>query len=159
MRNWSFLLQNSRKMIDALISQVNFIDLWHKRLRHYHQDKLKLLHESIQISSTSDSSIYGTCQIGKQCRHTFSSSDSRSSQKLELIHSDVVGLMSEPSLSRNTYYLEFINDYSKMCWVYFMRNKSEVIRLFKVFKAFVENQSRMQIKALRSDNYGKYTST
>ena len=45
-----------------------------------------------------------------------------------------------------------------MCWVYFIRLKSEVFDVFKQFKALVENQCNLNIKALRSDNGGEYTS-
>ena len=39
-----------------------------------------------------------------------------------------------------------------------MKNKSEVFKKFKEFKALIENQSKKKIKTLRSDNGGEYTS-
>ena len=60
------------------------------------------------------------------------------------------------SMIQAKYALTFIDDFSRYCWVHFLKHKSEVFGLFKVFKALVENQSRRKLKALRSDNGGEY---
>ena len=59
-------------------------------------------------------------------------------------------------MSQAKYALTFINDFSRYCWVHFMKHKSEVFGLFKVFKALVENQCGRKLKVLRSDNGGEY---
>ena len=53
-------------------------------------------------------------------------------------------------------FLTFIDGCSRFCWVYFMKQKSEVFRTFKVFKALVENSFEKKIKSIRSDNGGEY---
>ncbi|CAL9019321.1 unnamed protein product, partial [Prunus brigantina] len=63
------------------------------------------------------------------------------------------------TIGGNKYFLTFIDDCSRMCWVYFMKFKSEVFNIFKKFKAMVELQSGYKIKKLRSDRVGEYTST
>ena len=60
-------------------------------------------------------------------------------------------------LSGSKYFPLFIDDYTKMCWVYFIKLKSEVFNIFKQFKALMENQCNFKIKALRSNNGGEYT--
>ena len=60
------------------------------------------------------------------------------------------------SMSQAKYALNFIDDFSRYCWVYFLKHKSEVFGLFKVFKALVENQSGRKLKVLISDNGGEY---
>ena len=77
-------------------------------------------------------------------------------RELELIHSDVSGPFPHMSMSQAKYALNFIDDFSRYCWVYFLKHKYEVFGLFKVFKALVENQSGRKIKALRYDNGGEY---
>ena len=47
----------------------------------------------------------------------------RATKPLELIHTDVCGPMKTSTISGNRYFLTFIDDYSRMCWVYFMRYK------------------------------------
>ena len=72
---------------------------------------------------------------------------------------DVCGPMKPDSLSGNIYFLLFIDDYNRMCWVYFIRLKSEVFDILKQLKAFEENQCYISMKALRSGNGGEYTSS
>ena len=54
------------------------------------------------------------------------------------------------------YALTFIDDFSRFYWVYFLKHKSEVFGLFKVFKDLVENQSGRKLKVLISENGGEY---
>ena len=51
-----------------------------------------------------------------------------------------------------------IDDFTRMVWVTFLREKSEAFDKFKVFKSLVENESGHKIKCLRSDNGGEFTS-
>ena len=75
---------------------------------------------------------------------------------LDLVHSDVFGLVSMPSLGRSLYYVSFIDDFSRKTWIYFPRNKSKVFKRFKEFKALVENQTEKRIKVMRTDNGGEF---
>ena len=77
-----------------------------------------------------------------------------------MIHTDLCGPMSVPSLNGCQFYVIFIDDYSRRTWIYFLKHKdsSEVLSKFKEFKALVENQSGQKIKTLRSDNGGEFTS-
>ncbi|XP_023734055.3 uncharacterized protein LOC111881897 [Lactuca sativa] len=63
-----------------------------------------------------------------------------------------------PSLQGNVYHIIFIDDFTRMCWTYFMKFKSEVTDVFWKFKKMVENQSDWKIQVLRSDNGKEYTS-
>jgi hypothetical protein len=51
-----------------------------------------------------------------------------------------------------------IDDYTRMTWVYFLKEKSEAFEKLKAFKAYVENETNLKIKCLRSDNGGEFTS-
>ena len=51
----------------------------------------------------------------------------------------------------------FIDDYSRRCWVYPIKRKSDVFEVFKAFKARVELDSGKKIKCLRTDNGREYT--
>ena len=79
-------------------------------------------------------------------------------QLLELIHSDVNGPMRTTSHGGAKYFVTFIDDFSRKTFVYFMKQKSEVLDHFKIFKALVEKQTGFEIQKLRSDNGGEYTS-
>ena len=66
--------------------------------------------------------------------------------------------MSSNSLSRYVYYVYFIDDYSRKTWIYFLKNKDEVFRKFKEFKALIKNHTEKKIKTFRLDNSGEFTS-
>jgi transposase InsO family protein len=69
----------------------------------------------------------------------------------------VVGPLKTPSLKGNWYYILFIDDFTRMCWILFMKYKSEVVKIFWRFKKNMENQSRCRIQAIRSENGKEYT--
>jgi len=66
--------------------------------------------------------------------------------------------MQSKSLSINSYILTFIDDFSRICWVYFLKHKDELLGCFKEFKELVKNQSEHTIKYIRSDRGGEYAS-
>jgi hypothetical protein len=75
---------------------------------------------------------------------------------LELVHSDVFGPDSMPSLGGSMYYVSFIDDFSKRTWIYFMRKKSKVFEIFKEFKYLLENHTDKKINLLRTNNGGEF---
>jgi hypothetical protein len=105
---------------------------------------------------TLDFDFFEHCIYGKKNRVRFPSGATRAKGILELIHSDVFGLVHVPSLGKSMYYVSFIDDFSMNTWIYFLRKKSEVFDKFKEFKALVENQTEKKIKVLRTDNGGEF---
>jgi hypothetical protein len=125
-----------------------------------HHGTLKVLKElvtGLPDFRTKHHEVCKGCAMGKYTKTTFSSSDNRIGGILDLLHSNVCGPMSSPSLSGYEYYVTFIDDHSGKTWIYFMRTKNEVHSRFQEFKALVENQMGRKIKTLRSDNGDEYT--
>lgn len=54
------------------------------------------------------------------------------------------------------YFVTFIYDYSKYCYVYLMHAKDELLQSFLTYKKKEENWSDSGIKTLRSDRGGEY---
>ena len=96
------------------------------------------------------------CLYGKHNRVKFPSGATREKEILELIHSDVFGLVPVPSLGGSLYYVFFINDFSRNTWLYFLKKKSEVFRKFKEYKVLVENQIGKKINILRTKNRSEF---
>ncbi|XP_073115021.1 retrovirus-related Pol polyprotein from transposon TNT 1-94 isoform X2 [Elaeis guineensis] len=97
------------------------------------------------------------CIYGKQHKLSFPVRKSwRAKKLLELIHADICGPMNTPSWNKSRYFLLFIDDYSRMCWMYFLIQKSEAIEKFQKFKAIVEKESEHMIKILRTDRGGEF---
>jgi len=63
------------------------------------------------------------------------------------------------SFSSKWYLISFIDDFSRKTWVYLLKEKSEAFEVFKKFKVMVEKVTGRQIKFVRSDRGGEYTST
>jgi transposase InsO family protein len=51
-----------------------------------------------------------------------------------------------------------IDDYSRLTWVSFLKEKSKSFEKFKVFKALIKNQTGKTLKAVRSDRGGEFGS-
>jgi hypothetical protein len=66
----------------------------------------------------------------KNAKVTFPSSESRSKGILDLIHSDVSGIMSVASVQGTSYYVIFIDDSSKKTRIFFMKTKDELFSQF-----------------------------
>ena len=66
--------------------------------------------------------------------------------------------MSVHSFSGYSYWITFIDDYSRKTWIYFLKSNSEVFERFWEFKTLVENQIGKKIRVLRTDNRDEYTS-
>ena len=147
----------------ALVAGVSDKNIWHLRYGHLSINGLQLLeNKSMVIGLPKIDSIdfCEGCVYGKQSRPSFPVGNSmRAAACLDLIHADLCGPMSVNSIGGSRYFLLFIDDYSRMSWVYFLKNKSEAFEYFKKFKSFVEKQSGRYIKALRTDRGGEFMST
>lgn len=86
----------------------------------------------------------------------FSPSLSTTSSPLDLIHSDVWGPSQITSHKGFRYYIIFVDDYSRFTWIYFMTHKSEVPKIFSLFKAQIENLLNTTIQTLRTDGGTEY---
>jgi hypothetical protein len=136
-------------------------ELWHHRKAHLYHGSLGGLREvvtRVPQFSTEHQYVCRGCALGNFTKASFPSSDTRSVGILDLVHTDVCGIMTRKSLSGCEYYLTFIDDYSRKTWIYFLKTKSEVFKWFQESRALVERQSRKRIKVLRSDNGGEYFS-
>ena len=88
------------------------------------------------------------CTLGKYTKTAFSSSDSRATGILDLIHSYVCSPMSSTSLTGFLYYVVFIDEFSQKSWIFFMKTKGQVFKRFQEFKALVESNGSKSSKLL-----------
>jgi hypothetical protein len=86
----------------------------------------------------------------------FSESSLKSSKPLELIYTDVWGPAPTRSLDDFSYYLVFVDHFSKYVWLYPLKNKSDVSFIFPKFKSVVEKFFNLPIVSLYSDNGGEF---
>ena len=75
---------------------------------------------------------------------------------LELVHSDLCEMNGELTKGGKQYLMTFIDDCTRVCYMYLLKTKDEALHYFKVYKVEVENQLEKKIKRLRSDRGGEY---
>ncbi|KAL3834104.1 hypothetical protein ACJIZ3_008840 [Penstemon smallii] len=151
--------QEGEASIASATSAENLMMMWHRKLGHMSERGLKILAEQELLPGLKNVSLSFCehCVTSKKHKLKFNNSNIRSKAILELIHSDVwqAPVM---SLGGARYYVSFIDDYSRRCWVYPIKKKSDVFSVFKTFKARVKLESEKKIKCMRTDNGGEYTS-
>jgi isochorismate hydrolase len=84
-------------------------------------------------------------------------SSSRSSAPLELVFSDVWGPVLN-STGNKTYYVSFIDDFSKFTWIYLLKFKYEVFQRFQEFQKMVERIFDKKIITVQTDWEGSMRS-
>jgi len=70
----------------------------------------------------------------------------------------VLGPINIKSLGGTSYFVTFINDACKKFWVYHMKIKREVFKIFQKFHVVVERETNKLLKCLRTDSGGEYCS-
>ena len=97
------------------------------------------------------------CVAGKHSRSAFSSESSfRASKRLELIHGDICGPIQPSTIGGRRYYFLLVDDFSRLMWVFFLKENSKAYHHFKVFKNLVESESGERIKCFRKNRGGEF---
>ena len=91
-------------------------------------------------------------------KKSLSNSNTRSKGLLDLIHFDVCGPMSSPSLSVYLYYVLFIHDFFRKSWIYLLKAKNETFSKYQEYKLQVENQTGKHIHDFKFENGGEFDS-
>lgn len=131
---------------------------WHKRLGHASKGKLSnvdfLKSSSIEFcNKTCDS-----CARAKLIRNPFPVSNNKSKFAFDLIHCDIWGGYRVPSYTKAKYFLTIIDDHSRAVWVFLIKHKNEASKCLIDFHKMVKNQFEKNIKKIRCDNGGEFTS-
>ena len=138
-------------------------DLWHQRYGHLSETSLKKLVnegmvDGLDYNASKKLTFCSDCADGKNHRQKFDKDGHRRTEALELVHSDVCGKMSVASNGGAYYFLTFIDDATRYTWVYILKTKAAVYEKFREWKAEVEKSFGKELKTLRTDNGGEYTS-
>ena len=74
------------------------------------------------------------CLMGKMTKTPFSGTMEQATYLLEIIHTDVCGLMNIEARDRYHYFLIFTDDLSRYEYIYLMKHKSETLKSSKNFR-------------------------
>uniref|UniRef100_A0A2N9F6X6 Integrase catalytic domain-containing protein n=1 Tax=Fagus sylvatica TaxID=28930 RepID=A0A2N9F6X6_FAGSY len=112
------------------------------------------------VPSLSDFSSFNceTCELSKHHRATFKlRNDEPCLHPFELVHSDVWGPARTTGLCGARYFVTFIDDHSRLTWVYVLKDRSQLFAIFQSFYAEISNQFNAKLLAFRTDNAREYT--
>jgi hypothetical protein len=137
---------------------------WHERWAHAGVDLLKELRTSGAIKGfkvkkgPEVNDVCEPCIEGKMHRAPHTAPAERADKPLGRVSSDVKGPLPTRSRSGNQYWIVFMDQFTGLAAVYFMREKGEATSKFLLYKAWAENQLSTTIKNLRDDKGGEYKS-
>ncbi|KAK8925796.1 hypothetical protein KSP39_PZI018370 [Platanthera zijinensis] len=137
----------------TVLSSISSVD-WHRRLGHA---PLNILKKSLPDVSFNEFTCE-SCIYRKHYRSTFSPHPFRRPAPFDFVHSDIWGPYKITSVFGYRYFVTFVDDYSRVTWLYLLRDRSELPGVFRTFFIETRNQFSTTIKTFRTDNAREYTS-
>jgi hypothetical protein len=130
-------VSSKRKRYDDATS----VKLWHYHLGHISRERIeRLIKDDIFILLDFSNSDYCIdCIKGKYAKQVKKGEAKCSAGVLEIIHTDIYGLFLVKSVNRFNSFITFMNDFSRYGYIYPIKERSEALDKFKIFKAEVEN--------------------
>ncbi|XP_078435034.1 uncharacterized protein LOC144706034 [Wolffia australiana] len=133
----------------CLLSQSDTSLQWHRRLGHPGITKLRQALPWLTLSPFDCES----CQLGKHFRSTYSRRDSIPCTKpFDLVHCDVWGPSCVSSPSHFRYYIVFVDDFSRLSWVYLLHDRTDILSSVRQFLQEISTPYSSTPKILRTDN-------
>lgn len=133
-------LQATRETSDRLK-----ILLWHCRLGHPSFSYLECLFHQLFKGVPVSSLRCEQCIYAKNHRVTFKISLNKSPFPFFRVFIDVWGPCSTPSVSGHRYFVSFIDDCTRVSWVYLLKSKHDVLHVIPQFSKKVVTQFNTQV--------------
>lgn len=131
----------------ASAGSVDTTMLWHSNLGHLHESKLLKLSRASSmyrhpVPPFEQLTFCESCAKGKLKQLSYSHHSAyRARELLELVHTDLCGPVSTPSLAGSLYFMPIVDDYSRMTFVYYLKRKSEALSIFRQYVTMDERQT------------------
>lgn len=140
------------------ISNSNYdcVLLWHRRLGHPNFVYLKKIMPKLFLNIDPSCIKCEVCELAKQTKSAYPAKLYVSSQAFNLIHSDIWGPSRVNNINGAKWFISFIDDHTRISWVFLMKQKSEAGKIIQNFVLFIRNQFNTTIKTLRTDNGMEY---
>ena len=135
------------------------VNVWHARFGHIGQERMNRLACDGLLGPITKVEL-STCEYclqGKATRKPFGKAV-KAELPLQLIHSDICGPMNVRARHGASYFITFIDDYTRYGHVYLISLKSQALDCFIQYINEVENQLDRKIKAFRTDRGHEYLS-
>lgn len=87
---------------------------------------------------------------------TYPLSSNKTYVPFALAHTNIQGPARASTAFGYWWFVIFVDDFTRMMWLYFIKNKSDVYDQFHVFHKMVQTQFYTTLKVIFSDNGGEY---
>ena len=143
-----FSISQSHVLNNTVVSS----SIWHLRLGHPSNAKLSsfknVLHDSV-CTFNKDCEI---CLLAKHKRLPFPFRNHISDSPFDIVHCDIWGPYSVPTVDGHKYFLTIVNDCTRLTWVYLMKSKSDTRSILQSFYTMIKTQFNKIIKIFRTNN-------
>jgi hypothetical protein len=135
-------------------STNNTFDVLHARLGHASAATIRKIFSCALPKPPT--TLCQACAISKIHKLPFPTSNYQATSRLDLICSDVWGLAPVISKDGFRYYVLFFDHFSKYTWIYFLKNKFDILDVFHQFWILVEKYFARSIKQFQADSGGEF---
>nr|GEV82467.1 putative ribonuclease H-like domain-containing protein [Tanacetum cinerariifolium] len=132
---------------------------WHRRMAHVNFKTINKLAklglvEGLPLKLFTNDHNCVACNKRKQHKASYKAvfAVRTISEPLQLLHMDLFGPTSIRGIDHKYYSLVITEDFSRLCWAFFLGTKDETFYILKDFIALIENQLNKKVKAIRCDN-------
>jgi hypothetical protein len=136
------------------------LDTWHRRMNHLgHADVCCLadVADGVEIDYNSVSDGCDVCATWKKKKVASQIPPVSTTHKLQVVHADIYGPINPPSICGSRYYVVFTDDFTRIMWLYFIRDSSQCVDIIKNFLAETENRREgTYLKTLRYTGSGEF---
>lgn len=133
----------------------------HCRLGHYNYNTLlqyghKCYTNYPKLTELPDDLVCQSCTQGKLHKSSVGKSHlPRSTQAFQVLHCDLSGHISTTGYGNYHYWVSFVDDYTKYCFIYFLHSKSDVHLALQQLLVDVKQFTTNSISVIHSDQAGE----
>jgi len=150
------IIKGPKSASKAFVTYNTSFEQWHNALGHPSQIVPAAYQDGYVIPPAPLQFECIPCIQAKSTHKVPHTQERRSSHPFEIIHSDLSGISPVPSNGNTRYYMTFIDDFTRMSWVYFLKSEDEAATAIKYFVNMVECQFSATILCFKADNGGEY---
>ena len=129
---------------------------WHKVLGHCNKKDVLKLEQNVTGMKISDAEDFecNVCPLGKMTQTFSHKPDKEANAPLELVYCDLTGPITPHALNHSCYVIVFVDDFSNLITVYFLKNKNDACAATERFLADMAPWGT--VKSIRTDNGGEF---
>ncbi|KAL5851107.1 hypothetical protein ACOSQ3_006225 [Xanthoceras sorbifolium] len=141
---------STRQALQVMSNSDSEIMLYHYRLGHPNFMYLEKLFPSLFKNKSFKNFQCEICHLSKHIRN---------SHPFSMIHSDIWGPSRIKNITGAKWFISFIDDHTRISWVFLMKEKSEAGHIFQTFNKMIQTQFKTTIQVLKTDNAKEYFSS